>query len=65
MTPFYSVTVKDIMTFRGCSYNTARKEWRQIADALDVPSLQYRHLVTYWGCSLEELRVALLPTSRK
>jgi hypothetical protein len=60
MPPFSTVSPKDLMTLKNCSYNTARRELQHLRDALGVPDVQARHLAAYWECTVQELGAALL-----
>lgn len=54
----FTITAKQIGVLRGTSYNTARKEWLQVRDALALKKgqpLRLRQLAEYWGESTQEL----------
>jgi ABC-type hemin transport system substrate-binding protein len=59
MPPFVTVTVAMLVVLRMCSYNTARKELRAIADALGVTKVTAKQLADYWSVSLDDLAQAL------
>jgi hypothetical protein len=59
MPPFSTISVKQIQILRCVSYNTARKEWQQIKDALGVKILTAGQLSGYWSVPLADLKAAL------
>lgn len=65
MNTYFTITAQNIMVLRGVCYNTARKEWKQILDALGVKTLMLRQLAEYWGVPAQELAEALYYPARK
>ncbi len=66
ISPFFSVTAKQIGILRGLCYKTARKEFHAIRDALALESsvpLTLRHLASYWDVPVGELTGALYKTT--
>ena len=65
MLPFSTVTIQQLQILIDRSYSTARRQYQQICDALAVEVLQWRQLAVYWGCTIEDLRLAMLPVPKK
>jgi hypothetical protein len=62
ISPFFTVTASQISVLRGVSNNTARKEYRQIRDSLQLnnsTNLTLRHLASYWQVPVEEITAVL------
>ncbi|RZK43107.1 MAG: hypothetical protein EOO61_05115 [Hymenobacter sp.] len=68
ISPFFTVTALQISQLRGISYNTARKEYKQICDSLQLNKsnpLTLRRLALYWEVPVGELTEALYSSSKK
>lgn len=65
MLPFSTLTVKQLMVLKGCSYSTAGRHLKHLRDALQVDDVQLRHLATYWDCTVQELTSALQPNFKR
>lgn len=61
MNTFYTITAHQIGVLRGCSYPTARKEWKRVAAVLgpDTRVIMLRELAGVWGVPADELAKAL------
>lgn len=59
---FSTISPRQIQILNSCCYNTARKRWQTIKDALGLDQkqpLMLRHLAAYWSVPAEELAQAL------
>lgn len=68
MHSLFTVTAHHVSVLRGVSYNTARKEWQAIKDALAIAAgepLKLRDLAAYWGIDAKETAEQLYSIKKK
>lgn len=68
MYTLFTVTALHVSVLRGVSYNTARKEWQAIKDALHLKAgepLKLRDLAAYWDLCPKETAETLYNIKKK
>jgi hypothetical protein len=66
MHTFYTITAQQIAVLRGCSYPTARKEWKRVSDILGGSrQIMLKELAAVWNVQTEDLAKSLYLTYKK
>lgn len=65
MTPFSTVSIKDMQNLQVVSYRTAQRHYRDIADTIGVKRIMVFQLANHWDSSVEELLHAFFPHLKK
>ena len=65
MTPFSTVSIKDVQNLKGVSYRTAQRHYRDIASSIGFEEVMVFQLAKHWGSPVEELLQAMCPRLKK